>query len=267
MFLRKTIFYVNKNIIFLLLLSIPAAACFTLGGKPLSIVEFFVDMFGNIQSGQTGYSFYSIFINFSIIDFQKPLLILFMVLGWFFMGIIFSLVERNMKYHTISVGSFRSLLLDALFITLPAGILFVFIIELVGVIISGFIALFALLGHSWLWFGLSVGTTVIAYYIFISFMSYLVCWVPCISMEGLKFSMASSLSARMVSKQHTKIFATIGVIVLIQTGLVFAVNLAGIVSYFVLCAVLNMLMCMYLPAYCYNAYFKLADIPQGAKRR
>lgn len=266
MFLRKTIVYVNKNIIYLLLLSIPAAACFTLGGKPLSIVEFFIDMFNNVQSGNTGYSFYSIFINFSVIDFQKPWQLLFMAFGWFFMGIIFSLVERNMKYRTISMGSFRSLLLDALFITLPAGLFLVCLIEIIGIIISGFIALFALLGNGWLWFGASLVITLVAYYVAISFLSYLVCWVPCISMEGLKFFLASSLSARMVSKQHAKIFATIGIIMLVQTGLVFVVNLAGIVSYFALCAVLNVLMCLYLPAYCYNAYFKLADIPQGAKR-
>ena len=35
MFLRKTIGFVNKNILVMLLLSLPAAVCFTLGGKPL----------------------------------------------------------------------------------------------------------------------------------------------------------------------------------------------------------------------------------------
>ena len=38
MFLRKTIGFVNKNILVMLLLSLPGAVCFTLGGKPLWIV-------------------------------------------------------------------------------------------------------------------------------------------------------------------------------------------------------------------------------------
>lgn len=266
MFLNKTVKFVNKNIIFLLLLSLPAAACFTLGGQPLNLVEFFVEMVNKITVGDTSYTFLSIFNNFSILDFQNPLMMLFMLPGLFFMGIIFSLVERNMKYHTVSIGSIRSLLLDALFITLPAGILFVLLVEVVGLIVSGFIALFSLLGSVWLWFGLSLAVSLAAYYLLTSFICYLICWIPCVSMEGLKFFVAVSLSARMASKQHTKIFITVAAVMAAVIGLTYAVNLAGVISFVALCAVLNILLCLYLPAYCYTTYFQLADIPLGAKR-
>lgn len=266
MFLRKTIGFVNKNILVMLLLSLPAAVCFTLGGKPLGIVEFFVEMFGNVAGGDTAYTFYAIFDNFSVIDFRQPWQIAFMLLGLFCLGLIFSLVERTMKYGSFSMGSVRSLLLDALFITFPVGVLFVLGVEIVGLVVSGLIALFALLGYGWLWFGLSLAATVIIYVVCASFICYLVCWIPCISMEGLKCFMAASLSARMASKRHVKIFATVGTVIAVVTVLTYFVNLAGVISYFALCAVLNILLSVYLPAYCYTAYFRLSDIPLGAKR-
>jgi len=266
MFLRKTIGFANKNIIWLLLMAIPAAACFTLGGHPLSIVEFFVDMFAKIKAGNPTYTFFEIFHHFSILDFEKPLFILFIPVGLFFIGLIFSWVERAMKYRTMSFGSIKTLLLDTLFITFPVGVFFVIAVELIVVIVTGFIALFAMLGNVWLWFGLSIAVAVIAYYIFINFVCYLICWLPAMSMEGLKMFVALSLSARMTTKSHTKFMITLMAVMVLVVGLTFVVDLAGIVSYVALCAVLNILMCIYLPVYCYTAYFKLADIPLGAKR-
>lgn len=266
MFLRKTIGYVNKNIIFMLLLSLLPAACFTFGGQAVNFVEFFVEMVQKIQSGNTGYTFFEIFNHFSIINIYQPWRLGIFVPGLFLMGIVFSLVERNMKYHTVSIGSFRSMMLDALCITLPAGLIFLLAVEVAGLIISGFVALFALLGSVWLWFALSLAMAIVVYFVLISFVSYLVCWLPCVSMEGIKFFMAASLSARMTSKNHGKILATVGITMLVEVGLVYVVNMAGIISYTALCAVMNVLMCMYLPSYCYTAYFRLSDIPMGAKR-
>lgn len=266
MFLRKTIGFVNKNLLVLLLLSLPAAVCFTLGGRPLGPVDFFVKMFRNVAGGDTAYTFYEIFADFSIIDFRQPWQIAFMILGLFCLGLVFSLVERTMKYGSFSIGSIRSLLLDALFISLPVGLLFVLGVEIVGLVVSGLIALFALLGYGWLWFGLSLGATVIIYFCCASFICYLVCWVPCISMEGLKCFVAASLAARMVSKYHGRIFATVGTVIIVVTVLTYFVNLAGVISYFALCAVLNILLAVFLPAYCYTAYFRLSDIPLGAKK-
>ena len=266
MFFKKTFSFVNKNIIWFLILAIPAAACFTLGGHPLSIVEFFVGMHEQIQSGDVTYTFFQIFHHFSILDFEKPLFILLIPVGLFFIGLIFSWVERAMKYNTMSLGSIRALLLDTLFITFPAGMSFVISVEVVGIIVSGAIALFSLLGNMWLWFGLSIAVAVFAYYVFINFVCYLVCWLPAMSMEGLKIFVALSLSARMTTKNHGKILITLLSAMILVVGLTFVVDLAGIVSYFVLCSILNMLMCIFLPVYCYTAYFKLADIPLGAKR-
>lgn len=266
MFFRKTFGFVNKNIIWLLIMAIPAAACFTLGGHPLSMVEFFVGMGEQIQGGNVSYTFFQIFHHFSILDFEKPLYILLIPVGLFFLGLIFSWVERAMKYNTMSVGSIRALLLDTLFITFPAGICFVVSIELVGIIVSGFIALLSFVGNAWLWFGLSIAVATIAYYMFINFVCFLICWLPAMSMEGLKMFVALSLSARMTTKAHTKFLLTLLAVMVMVVGLVFVVDLAGIVSYFVLCSILNMLMCIFLPVYCYTAYFKLAEIPLGAKK-
>lgn len=266
MFLRKTIGFANKNIIWLLLMALPAAACFTLGGHPLSMVDFFVDMFAKIQEGNPTYTFFEIFHHFSILDFEKPLFILFIPVGLFFLGLIFSWVERAMKYRTMSFGNIKTLLLDTLFITFPVGVFFVISVELIGVIVTGFIALFAMLGNAWLWFGLSIAVAAVAYYMFINFVCYLICWLPAMSMEGLKMFVALSLSARMTTKAHLKFMLTLMSVMLLVVGLTFVVDLAGIVSYVALCSVLNVLMCIYLPAYCYTAYFKLADIPLGAKR-
>ncbi|MBR2303271.1 MAG: hypothetical protein IKA42_05665 [Clostridia bacterium] len=266
MFLKKTIGFANKNIIWLLLMSLPAAACFTLGGHPLSIVEFFVEMFEKIKMGNPTYTFFEVFHHFSILDFEQPLYILFIPVGLFFVGLIFSWVERAMKYNTMSIGSVRALLLDTLFITFPAGLLFVVFVELIGIIVTGFIALFAMLGNVWLWFGLSIAVAVVAYCMLINFVCYLVCWLPAMSMEGLKIFVALSLSARMTTKNHTKFLITLMSVMILVVGLTFVVDLAGIVSYVVLCSVLNILMCIYLPVYCYTAYFKLADIPLGAKK-
>ena len=266
MFLRKTFGFVNKNIIWLLIMSIPAAACFTLGGHPLSVVEFFIGMFEKIQSGNASYTLFEIFHHFSILDFEQPWFIVLIPVGLFFLGLIFSWVERAMKYNTMSFGSIRALLLDTLFITFPAGICFVVGIELVGIIVSGCIALFSFLGNVWLWFGLSIAVAVIAYYMFINFICYLICWLPAMSMEGLKMFVALSLSARMTTKAHGKFLITLLSAMILVIGLTFVVDLAGLASYIVLCSVLNVLMCLFLPAYCYTAYFKLSDIPLGAKR-
>ncbi|MBQ9714861.1 MAG: hypothetical protein IJV77_00455 [Clostridia bacterium] len=266
MFLRKTIGFVNKNIIWLLIMAVPAAVCFTLGGHPLSIVEFFVGMFEKIQSGSVTYTFFEVFHHFSILDFERPLFILFIPVGLFFIGLIFSWVERAMKYNTITLGGIRALLLDTLFITFPIGVFFVVAVEVVGIVVSGFIALFAMLGNVWLWFGLSIAVAAIAYYLLINFVCYLICWPPAMSMEGLKIFVALSLSARMTTKAHNKFLITLLSVMLLVIGLTFVVDLAGIVSYVALCSLLNILMCVYLPVYCYTAYFKLADIPLGAKR-
>jgi len=261
MYFRKTLGFANKNIIWLLLMSLPAATFFTLGGHPLSIVEFFVGMFEKIQIGETGYTFFEIFHHFSILDFERPLLMLFIPVGLFFVGVIFSWVERAIKYNTMTLGSIRGLILDALFITLPVGLLFIFIVEIVGVVVSGFIALFAMLGNVWLWFGLSIAATAILYYMLINFVCYLICWIPAMSMEGLKCFVAMSLSARMTTKTHNKFLLTLLFVMLLVVALTFAVDLVGVVSYVALTAVLNILMCIYLPVYCYTAYFKLAEIP------
>ncbi len=266
MFLRKTIGFVGKNILILLLLSLPAAACLTIGGRTLSIINFFVEMFGNVASGDTAYTFYSIFNNFSVIDFNHPWQIAFILLGLFFFGLIFSLVERTMKYGFFSIGSIRSLLLDALFITLPVGVLFILSIEFAGLVVSGLIAVLAVFGNGWLWFGLSLAVTLIIYTVYVSFMCYFVCWIPNISMEGLKCFVAASLSTRMTSKYHGKIFITIAAAIIVVSALIYFVDLLGVISYFALCAVLNILMVIFLPSYCYMAYFSLSDIPLGAKK-
>ncbi len=267
MFLRKTLHYTNKNILYLLLLSLPAAACFTLGGKPLTIIELFVKMFNGIKSGQTTFAFSEIFNSFSLIDIKRPLFALLFIAGIFLLGILFSVVERNMKYDTVTFGSIRAMLLDALFITLPAGLLFLFAVELVGLIASGFIALFSVFGFGWGWFVLSAISTLLIYYAFISFVCYLFCWIPCVSMEALKFFTAASLSSRMLSKFHTRIFLTVVALIVVLGVAVYFVTLAGLISYFSLCAVLNVLLCVFLPSYCYAAYFTTADIPLGAKKK
>ena len=84
-------------------MSIPAAACFTLGGHPLSVVEFFIGMFEKIQSGNASYTLFEIFHHFSILDFEQPWFIVLIPVGLFFLGLImFLFLDHNLSpFHIV----------------------------------------------------------------------------------------------------------------------------------------------------------------------
>ena len=258
-----TLKYIRKHFIMVLLLSIVPAVLFMSFSQPIGIIKFFYDLFsGNIDMKTAPLR--QVLQFFTVVSFERTLLwLLTFFLAIFMMGVIYCLTERIMQFGTLRGISIKNLLKNCLLIIMPSSFLFMALAFIVGLIATSlvFFIFWIIPGIAGTIVSLIVVTAVMA--VCCAYVALLLCWLGCMSIEGLNIFDAVSLSSRLCSAKQRRFFITVLSAFFVAQLASFLFSLIGGINLIAVNCVLSLLCCMTIPVYLNTIYLDLAEIPRG----
>jgi hypothetical protein len=262
-FISLTRSYKRGNYLPLLLTAIVPAVLLAAFSRPLGLVRFFHGMFGGaIDVGSATYM--QIFQYFSLINLTYPLLwLITFIAAVFFLGITYALIERKMKYGTLKGVGLRSTLKTSFFVVVPVAGILLILLNLVGFVTAGIVFwLFALFNGALAAKIISMVVVVALYLVVVVYLVLLVCWVPCMTADGLNILDAVGLSARMAAKRQKELFWTLLIGLIVLHGVSFAFFTLGETAFRACLLVFAISSGINIPAYINAVYFELAEVPR-----